>query len=237
MTIAIGNRPVENAPLNTIYISPTRFEVLKLMAKNSNTLAMAAVMLAGDVTAKRKNSRQFLSKIVTDYLGTQPAVYDKYIEHTQVHTGDISPDFTGDIITPHKTGFTDTGYFYADLNGPRTVTTFKNGRPVRVWDSETGEQYALPLPFEQAERDDHRIARNESGEPVLVETLSPAEQWLGFLEPDEEIFFLSKDNNVLAVVKANDKNQQIVPILDDQRLISALDVETKKRPWLNFRKW
>ncbi|MCD6459575.1 hypothetical protein J7L67_02780, partial [bacterium] len=236
MTIVVGNRPRENVPLNTIYISPTRFELLKMMAKNSSTLSMAAVMFAGDIIGKRNKTRQFLSKIVTDYLWTQPDVYDRYIQQTQLYAGEITPDFSGDVITPLKTGFNEKGRFYADVNGPRTVTTFKNGRPVRVWDSVTGRQYALPLPFEQLENEAYRITRNESGEPVLVETLSPVEQWLGFLEPGEEIFFLSKGNNVVAVVKANAQTQQIVPIVDDHTLVSSLKVKTKEQAMNQLQK-
>ena len=226
MSVVLGSRPREQIPLDTIYISPAKMEILKQLASNANTLPIAGIMLAKTLSATGATGavHQFSSKVLSDYLSNNKDLMERYIAHTQLPVGAVAADFTGEIITPLEKKFDKKGQFFADIKGPRTVTKFKNGRAVSVWDSVTGKEFTIPAVVENTQLDGYRISLNESREPAVIETLSPVEEWLGFLEYNEEVYFLSKGNQVVALVKAGPQQENIVPLRTNEEMQEILGV-------------
>ncbi len=253
MTVAIGHRPRENVPLNqsikTIYITPQKFEVIRRMSKNQKTRALAAVVLAREISALAKNSSRFVTKSVIEALVPNRFELERYFVHTQMPVQKVSQDFSGEVITPIKqyefngkslqethVKYDKAGRPFMDLNGPRTVTTFKNGVPIKVWNSVNGKEYELPAPFEGSEFEDYSIQRAQNGNPLSVRPLSKMEKWIGTLGPMDEVFMLSKgsvkrrgrisDERVIAVVKSTPREDKIFPVVNEQDLMDYFGVDS-----------
>jgi len=221
MTVVVGKRPRENVPLGTIYISSAKFDFLSKLSKMGATRE-AAIMLAKDIAALNSNSRQLLSFMFLDNLLNSERGIEPYIHHTQL----VGED--GQVIIPADVKYDKAGHPIPNLNGPLAVTYFENGRPVRVYDSVSDQDYFVPSSDMDTEMDGYRVIRNKDGNAVQILSLSNLEKWVGYINENEELHMISKDGKPLAVAKIGPETAVIHPIVSDYALMQALDADTKE---------
>ncbi|MCB1196582.1 hypothetical protein KDK77_10395, partial [bacterium] len=194
MTIVIGNPPEENAPFNTIYILIDRFEYIRYLAGKESTLPVAASMLAGYIADIHTNSRQLAARITADELRADPDLYLSFLQHTQQPVADAAQDFSGEISTPLEIKYDAYGKPVVDFSGPRTITTFENGVPIKVWNTKTGEEHLLPPSGLDVLPTGESVTRDSNDNLISLLTLSSLEKWIGMIQENDQLYFLEKDN-------------------------------------------
>ena len=252
--IVVGQRPRENIPPNTLYISNNFYDMLMRLASNKSTVSYASVLLARQLFNAYHNRPRLLSGMVLSGMTEGENTPDRFLLPIQITKDELTDDFSGEVVMPLDIAYDNHGRPYPNLNGPQTVTVFRGGAPVQVIDrtkrlsqlsNTTGRRLAsagvlfssddsqkeVVFPLSTLAETVHdagfRTVVNQNGSVVGLELLSNLERWIGPIEPaDDSFYFIKKGNAVLAMVKSSPDTDTIYPLQSLQELQRILNVES-----------
>ncbi|MCB1195428.1 hypothetical protein KDK77_04515, partial [bacterium] len=253
-SIVIGNKPRENAPPNVIYISSSLYDMLIYLVAQEATSSAATALLARAIFDAYTNKPEFMTSVFLDQTVGTPEDLQRYFIPVQIGGNPADALFTGEIISPSEITYNKRGQPIANLSGHRTVTHFKNGRPVTVVEFSPSPQGITLGPLAQlfgfghpAERSypltesglDFRVSgftpvRNGQGDIASLNLFSPLEQWIGDIAASDLLYFIEKNGVVVALVKATEEDDRIFPLLplDEIGTLFGLESEDQAIPTL-----